>query len=262
LNNPEKVSPSSENLKFIRILVQFSPRLEPMMKFNIRNSVFWRRYFNIDNRYFKIHKISMKLVGLTRRDIFGILYHCFSFGIIFYCEFFGILYIFRHRKNVLEVAEAFGTKLTAFLGTVKMLTFLLRHGEIELLKKKVEELGDGGLHLMFSISSESDCFFEDLPEQIQQIESVNEYDTKISTFYLISGASAGIFYNVRPLFNFIVFTLILHQPFVSEMPMKSEFFYDISKSPAYELTYLAFAFVTFKIAITSVSLIQLKSIKF
>jgi hypothetical protein len=133
------------------------------MKFDIlklSNSVFWRRYFNIDNRYFKIHKISLKLLGLTRRDFFGILFHCFSFGCIVYCEFFGILYIFRHRKNVLEVAEAFGTKLTAFLGTVKMLTFLLSYGEIELLRKEVEALGEGGLHLMFTISSKSHCFLK------------------------------------------------------------------------------------------------------
>jgi hypothetical protein len=46
------------------------------------------------------------------------------------------------------------------------------------------------------------------------------------------------------------------------MPMKSEFFYDISESPAYELTYLAFAFVTFRIAIMSVGLIQVKLIEF
>jgi hypothetical protein len=45
----------------------------------------------------------------------------------------------------LEVAEAFGTIATAFIGIVKTLKFLMRYEEIRLLRKIVEELCDEGL---------------------------------------------------------------------------------------------------------------------
>jgi hypothetical protein len=119
------------------------------MKFNIFdyfNSVFWSKYFNIDNEsYFKVHKVCSRLGGITCRNTFGYLFQFFSFGCMVYCEFSGLFYVLRHRNNVLEVAEAFGTIATAFLGIVKTLTFLLTYEEIVLLRKRVEAFGDGSL---------------------------------------------------------------------------------------------------------------------
>jgi hypothetical protein len=75
-------------------------------------------------------------------------------------------------------------------------------------------------------------------KHILDIKRINEYDTKASAFYLISAACTGTGYVLRPLVTFIVFKLMLHQSYIAEMPLKTEFLYDISKSPAYELTYL------------------------
>jgi hypothetical protein len=81
-------------------------------------------------------------------------------------------------------------------------------------------------------------------KHIHEIKKINEYDMQVSTAYFMSVSITGIGYIFRPLITFIVYKLILHQPYVLEIPMRSEFFYNISKSPQFELSYLVCIFAS------------------
>jgi hypothetical protein len=72
---------------------------------------------------------------------------------------------------------------------------------------------------------------------IQKIRETNEYVEKVTTAYSVCAVITGTGYAIKPLLSYIVFKLILEQPYVREVPIPSEFFFDVTASPAYELTY-------------------------
>jgi hypothetical protein len=82
----------------------------------------------------------------------------------------------------------------------------------------------------------------------------------VTTVYSVSAVITGTGYAIKPLLSYIVFKLILEQPgYVREVPIPSEFFYDVTASPAYEITYLVMLGAIYLRVCLCVS--QLKSLK-
>jgi hypothetical protein len=69
------------------------------------------------------------------------------------------------------------------------------------------------------------------------IKNVNKISKTVSASYSSIVSFVGSLYAIQPLVKMIVNTLILRKPFVPEMATKSEFFFDVSKSPAFEISF-------------------------
>jgi hypothetical protein len=102
--------------------------------------------------------------------------------------------------------------------------------------------------------------FPAIDKNVHDINITNEYDTKVSTAYLVCAVITGTGYIIKPPINFIFHHLILQQPYTAEMPTVSEFLYDISKSPAFELTYFVSTCAVFTRVLISVSQFEIPSI--
>lgn len=85
------------------------------------------------------------------------------------------------------------------------------------------------------------------------IRAVNDNCKKLAGAYLFSASFTGVAYGLRPFLLNLVNFGITYKEFSYEMPMKSSFFYDVSKSPAYELSCLTFFFGSFAVVTMSVS---------
>jgi hypothetical protein len=69
------------------------------------------------------------------------------------------------------------------------------------------------------------------------IKNVNKISKTVTISYSSIVLFVGSLYAVQPVLNMIVNALILRKPFAPEMVIKSEFFYDVSKSPAFEFSF-------------------------
>jgi hypothetical protein len=224
---------------------------------------FLSKFSNLRNeKLFKIPSICYRVSGFSGRTKFFQFIQWFLILSNTYAGFSELWFVIKHRDSLIEAADACGTLVSAILVQPKALVYMFKREKFERLREKIKILVDEGLwerrissfpnlSSLFSLNSVDDKHSYD-------VTRINEFNTKISGLYLVSAASTGSGYVVRPLIAFVVYHLILHQPYVfAAMPTGSEFFYDISKSPAYELTYFVCSSSIFLRVLMSVS--QLKS---
>ena len=85
------------------------------------------------------------------------------------------------------------------------------------------------------------------------ITEANRHDKILATFYFLSVIITGISYCVKPIGLNVINLAIYNASMNYDMPMQSAFLYDITKSPAYEITYTIFCYATYVTALINVS---------
>lgn len=93
-------------------------------------------------------------------------------------------------------------------------------------------------------------------ENLQKLEKANNFDKFLSSTYLYSALLTGVVHCSKPLLeNFAHFLTVDWEDFhySKVLPLKAGFFYDATKSPLYELTFLFICSGTYVTSIMSVN---------
>lgn len=151
-----------------------------------------------------------------------------------FCVFAQGLFIARNYDDVLISAEASGSLFTGTITMAKFLTFCFRNDQI--------------FEIMEEIASLTDKFAKS-----ELIKAAAKLDKRISTVYLIATIGTGLGYCAVPLISNFVRVFIYGTGFIPQMPFKSAFFYDVSMSPAYEVTFFIYCLATYAVIFISVS---------
>lgn len=93
----------------------------------------------------------------------------------------------------------------------------------------------------------------DLEMHTKVLENANKFSKIVTKFNLILTVFTAIGYCLIPIISNIYYHLIKGGPFLELMPMKTEFFYNISSSPNYEFSYILICVAMFCIVFSSVS---------
>lgn len=87
----------------------------------------------------------------------------------------------------------------------------------------------------------------------KSFERANKFERRLTFAYLVSGSLTGLSYCVRPLIANLINGFVYDSEYSYEMPMKASFLYDITKSPAYEITYASYCYAVYLTVLLSVS---------
>jgi hypothetical protein len=82
-------------------------------------------------------------------------------------------------------------------------------------------------------------FFSVDGKDMVKIDQVNKYHLKLSNMYYICALVAGFWIWMKPIITFIISKFYLHQEAMLGMPLRVEYLYDVSKSPAFEFSFLS-----------------------
>lgn len=80
-------------------------------------------------------------------------------------------------------------------------------------------------------------FFPVDSKNTSKIRKINEDYWKFSKIFLLTGIITLIAYTLKPLLNCVMFKCIFKRECILEFLTQSQFFYDATKSPVFELTY-------------------------
>lgn len=147
-----------------------------------------------------------------------------------------IYFLVENFTDVMASAEAFGTLSTEIITLSKIITFYF-------WKEKFYQLMDE----IKTLSEQSDNV------NSQTLKRLNQFDKGVTLTYLSSGICTGFGYCITPIAINLVNVFKMKQVTNFTLPMKAAFPYDISATPAYELTYAAFCWATFITIFISVS---------
>jgi hypothetical protein len=85
------------------------------------------------------------------------------------------------------------------------------------------------------------------------LNHANKLDKIVAKAYLSSFAIAGLLYDLSPILKDLWYCELLGAECSYDLPMKSAYFYDVTKSPWYEISYAIFFVESFVIVFTTVS---------
>jgi hypothetical protein len=85
------------------------------------------------------------------------------------------------------------------------------------------------------------------------LNNANKLDKIVATSYLSACAMTAISYDFSPIIKNIWYCEIFGADYSYDMPMKSAYFYDATKSPWYEISYTFFFVASFVIVLLTVS---------
>lgn len=196
---------------------------------------------------FRLHKKYNMLLRLLQ------FYHILSAA---YCWFSEGLFIFKESNGILETAEVFGPLATAFMSMSKEITLFVSLEKFYAIMDRLKVLGLEGeldnVRLCFvTYNLESSLIVEKSGAPL--IKEANRWSRRVALAYLLACGLTGISYIVNPLISNILNYFIYQGEANHNMPFKTAFFYDISKSPAYELTFLNFSGAIVTVILNSVS---------
>lgn len=88
---------------------------------------------------------------------------------------------------------------------------------------------------------------------MKKFKRINQLDRVITIAYLTSGLLISVGYFVTPLVMNLYNVIRFQSEWNYDMPLKADFFYDVTKSPGYELSYLLLTFIALSVVFISVS---------
>lgn len=174
---------------------------------------------------FRIQSKCLHLVGLHRSNLI----HKPKYFFVFYIAmFFAIVYsavaeasfIIKNKSDILGSSEAFAPLSTITITMIKLVTFLAYREKFYELMDRIKELAT-----------------EMSDEDLLQLEKVNKIDQSLAVFYLASTSVVAISQNLIPGAADVI-SFLQRENITREMPWKTEYPYDSTKTPAYEITYL------------------------
>ncbi|XP_070502418.1 odorant receptor 82a-like [Chironomus tepperi] len=176
---------------------------------------------------FKIEKEILKLCGIERypskqkkhvRDALMIWHH----AVMIYGIFASISYILS-ANDILGIAESVSAGGTVLFMLIKFSVFCGRSDELFGFMDEIEQLNEK---------------YTDLPNSKEILSNANKLLTKIMTPIKFGCIVTPIFYILKPLssdvFNYLIYDI---QPSCKTL-LKVKYFYNVTQSPTYELTYL------------------------
>ena len=157
----------------------------------------------------------------------------FNFLCFVFCFLTEIKYVSENLSDLLSFLEASLHILGTTIACSKIITFYISKREFYHIADQLERLATG----------------EKNEKIMKQVKRINTLTTKI---YLIAGGTTGISFCAIPLLmNLMNFILVTGES-SQEMPMKSSFPYNVSLSPAYEITYAISSYMIFVVVVINV----------
>jgi 7tm Odorant receptor len=189
---------------------------------------------------FRIQTKCLRLVGLHRTDflrkpkLFMALYVAIVVCLVF-CVAVEAFFISGNLEDVLGSSEAFGPLTTIVLAITKIFTFLAYREKFYELIDRINELAT-----------------KTHGEDVTELQRVNRIDQNLALLYLAAATFVGVAQNSIPaVADFISF--LQGRDVTREMPWKSDYPYDPTQTPAYEITYIIFVAATYFTILISVS---------
>jgi 7tm Odorant receptor len=181
---------------------------------------------------FRIQTKCLHLIGLHRSNLIKKPKHFFVFYVV---VFFVMVYsavaeanfIIKNKSDILGSSEAFGPLSTITITLIKLVTFLVYREKFYELMDRIKEMAT-----------------EMRGEDLLQLEKVNKIDQSLAMFYLASTSAVAISQNLIPGAADVI-SFLQRENITREMPWKTEYPYDSTKTPAYEITYLTLMMGTY-----------------
>lgn len=86
-----------------------------------------------------------------------------------------------------------------------------------------------------------------------RLKQINQFDKYVAMAYLFAAFFTGFGYCATPIIMNFYYVVSLNPKINFDMPLKAAFFYDITSSPAYELSYLSLCCDSYLVNFISVS---------
>jgi 7tm Odorant receptor len=174
---------------------------------------------------FRIQKKCLNLIGLHRSNLihkpkYFFVFYIAVFFVIVYSAVAQASFIIKNKSDILGSSEAFGPFSTITITLIKLITFLAYREKFYELMDSIKELAS-----------------EMRGEDLLQLEKVNKIDQSLAMFYLAYTSVVAILLNLIPGAADVI-SFLQRENITREMPWKTEFPYDSTKTPAYEITYL------------------------
>jgi hypothetical protein len=174
----------------------------------------------MDIFYYQLKGI--KILGLGREPptkILKILLSIYRFFMVIYLFYFLFMYIFfiaEHYNDFMEIALTVTSLGVDIICVAKVFTFWYYLERFYALLDKIQQSAFKNEHT----------------------KKANRLGGIFTKVFLIQLSSAATLYNVTPILLNLFNYLMYGSEWTPDMPLKFKSFYDVSKSPAYEITYL------------------------
>lgn len=178
-------------------------------------------------------------------------------GFMLFCIFSQSLFVVRNFRDIPASAEVCGPLLTTVLAVVKILTFTSSETKIYQMMDQVKSLSVEGKNYFPSLAMIY-CYLFNISWKAStatsiKLKLINQFDKVIALAYLFTAFFTGIGYCATPIFMNLYYIMTLKHKFNFDMPLKAAFFYDVTKSPAYELSYFSLCCDSYIVNFISVS---------
>lgn len=145
-------------------------------------------------------------------------------------------FVFENYQNIIASAECAAPLTTQIIVFAKLVTIMAVKEKLYSLIDRIKDLEN------------------DLNEdELRILEKVSIFEKRVLSICLMSAVLSATLFCVAPITADMIKFYVLGGEYSYAMPSKSAFFYDITKSPAYEITYVAYCFAAYITVNTSVS---------
>jgi hypothetical protein len=193
----------------------------------------------MDENIFKIQTKIFRIVGLYRDNLIRrprllLIYNIAMFSSLISSGLVEGYFIVQNYEDVLASADAVSTLCTTIITLVKVLSFFAYKEQFYVLMDEIKRL---------AVEAPARYFLK--------LGKVNQTDQLLTTFYLVS-CMFVMLQNFSPALSDLV-RFLQGGEVLREMPWKASYPYDVTLSPAYEISYFNFIAVTFFIIFVVVS---------
>lgn len=214
----------------------------------------------MDESQFLIQVKCFKMIGIQRdqfveRKKLDKLLSALRLFFMIFCIFSQSLFVVRNCQNISASAEACGPLLTTVLAVAKLLTFTSSKQKFFTMMDKVNLMLVGGKTIgrNFEYFAMIFKFLFIKTDKTKKFKRIQKLDKTIAMAYLFAAFFTGFGYCAIPIITNLYYIISLKQKFNFDMPLKADFFYDITNSPAYELSYLSLCCNSYLVNFISVS---------
>lgn len=186
-------------------------------------------------KLFSLQVKCLNAIGFNRKRskqfpiIFQFL-HAINVSFVVFAVLTEFTFVCINFNDVLVSAEAFGPLSTEIITIAKLLTFMIYEKDFYKLMDKIQTLS----------------------RDTKTIHIANKLDQTVTLTYLCSGIFTGVVLCFARLTVDLIGAWFYELELKREMPVKSVLPFDVTSSPAYEITYLLYCCATYVTVIQSV----------
>ena len=178
----------------------------------------------MDKSLFSIQSKCFHLVGLHRVELLKSpnlfrVFHGLSILSLVICVVAESYFIIKYHEDVLASSEAFSPLSTVTMTLTKFITFLWSREKFYALMDR--------LHAM-AVRTEG--------SNLADLKNVNKIDQTLASVYLASTIFVGLVQCIAPIVSDII-SFVNGSEMARELPWKSAYPYDATKTPGYEISY-------------------------